>query len=65
MQAARELGWSITRLRSLIANGKIEPPEKDSSGDYVWSDDDLERARQAAAIDRRRKEHRPQAAQVA
>jgi hypothetical protein len=64
-QAARELGMTVTRLRSMIQNEKIEPPAKDTSGDFVWTAQDLERARQAALTDRRRREHRREAANVA
>jgi hypothetical protein len=44
-QAARELHTSYTRLMSLLRYGQIEPPAKDSSGDYVWTDADLAAAR--------------------
>jgi hypothetical protein len=54
--AARELGMTITRLRGMLETQKIAPPRKDSSGDYVWDDADLDRVRQAAAVDRRRKQ---------
>ncbi len=50
--AARELGITYHRLIGLIRFDKIEPPARDSSGDYVWTDDDLERAR--AALNARR-----------
>jgi hypothetical protein len=57
-EAARELGMTITRLKSFISNDKIAPPKKDCSGDFIWTDNDIERARQAAGIDRRLKAHR-------
>jgi hypothetical protein len=47
--AARTLGVSYHQLISLIRFGKIQPPERDSSGDYLWADSDLERAREAFA----------------
>jgi hypothetical protein len=45
--AARELGTTYHRLIGLLRFGKITPPGRDSSGDYVWSQRDLERARRA------------------
>jgi hypothetical protein len=53
--AARELGISYSRLCWLLRADKLTPPLKDSSGDYVWADKDVEAARRALAIDRRRK----------
>jgi len=47
--AARELGISYHQLIGLIRYDKITPPERDSSGDYLWLDADLERARAALA----------------
>jgi hypothetical protein len=43
--AARELGISYHQLVGLTRYGKITPPARDSSGDFVWGDADLERAR--------------------
>jgi hypothetical protein len=45
--AARELGVTYHRLIGLLRFDKIDPPARDSSGDYIWSDADLERARRA------------------
>ena len=53
--AARELGETYHRLMGLIRFNKIKPPERDSSGDYVWTDEDLARAREALQVGRRRK----------
>jgi hypothetical protein len=53
--AVRELGTTYHRLMGLIRFGKIEPPQRDSSGDYLWSDADLSRAREALKVDLRRK----------
>jgi hypothetical protein len=53
--AARELGTTYHRLIGLLRFNKIPPPSRDSSGDYLWTDADLDRARQTLAIDRRRK----------
>jgi hypothetical protein len=53
--AARAAGMGYDRLMGLIRSGRLDPPVKDSSGDYVWTPADLERARQAGKVDRRRK----------
>ncbi len=47
--AAVEIGTSPYRLQSLIRGGKLTPPQKDSSGDYLWGPEDLDRARAAIA----------------
>jgi hypothetical protein len=47
--AARQLGTTYHRVMGLIRFGKIPTPERDSSGDYLWTAEDLERARQALA----------------
>jgi hypothetical protein len=54
--AARELGVSYHRLINLVRFGKIVPPLRDTSGDYLWTDDDLGRARAALATVRRPKQ---------
>jgi hypothetical protein len=51
--AARELGIPYHRLIGLMRYGKIEPPERDSSGDYLWTDEDLARARHALTSNHR------------
>lgn len=61
--AALAIGATVAQLRGAISNGKLDPPEKDASGDYLWTDEDLDRARAALAVDRRRK--RPEAPAVA
>jgi hypothetical protein len=48
--AADQLGITYHRLIGLIRFRKIIRPERDSSGDYLWADADLERARQALAV---------------
>ena len=54
--AAAELGIRETHLNALVRSGKLGPPsERDSSGHYLWSDEDLEAARAALRTDRRRK----------
>jgi predicted site-specific integrase-resolvase len=45
---ARALGVSYHRLFNLVHEGKIKP-RKDSSGDYVWSKDEVKQARVALA----------------
>jgi DNA-binding transcriptional MerR regulator len=47
------IGITYHRLFELIRSNKIPPPQKDSSGDYVWCEQDIERARQALAARRR------------
>lgn len=44
--AARELGISYHRLFGMLRSAKLTPPQKDSSGDYIWTEDDMEAARQ-------------------
>ena len=53
--AADELGVNYYRLIGLLRGRKIPPPSRDSSGDYLWTDADLDRARQALATMRQRK----------
>jgi hypothetical protein len=55
--AARELGTTYHRLIGLIRFNKIDPiPARDTSGDFIWGDEDMDRARQALAAARRGKE---------
>jgi hypothetical protein len=61
--AARELGVTVYRLHSLIRGGKLPPPQKDTSGDFIWTDADLDRALQALTLDRRRRHAVPAAAE--
>lgn len=56
--AADLLGVSYARLVGLLRARKIRPPAKDSSGDYLWAPPDLDAARDALQIDRRRREVR-------
>ena len=53
--AADQLGVPPYRLTNMIRYRRIPMPAKDSSGDYIWLPEDLERARQALAAGRRRK----------
>lgn len=56
--AAEELGISYYQLISLLRSKKLPPPQKDSSGDYIWADADIDAAREALRIDYRRKGNR-------
>jgi hypothetical protein len=51
--AARHLGVTYHTLIGLLRFNKIDPPQRDSSGDYLWSPADLDRARAALAARRR------------
>lgn len=53
---ARLLGVSYHRLFDLLRSGQLAPPEKDSSGDYLWVIEDIDRARAALAARARRRE---------
>jgi hypothetical protein len=44
---ARELGVNYYRLLYLVNTGKIPPPRKDDSGDFVWGRGDIARAKEA------------------
>src|SRR5262249_27563643 len=44
---ARELGITYARLCSLLRTGRLAPPEKNTAGDYLWFDEDVQRARAA------------------
>jgi hypothetical protein len=46
---ADQLGISYYNLFELIRSKHLTPPDKDSSGDYVWTPADVERARAALA----------------
>jgi hypothetical protein len=53
--AAREVGTTYVGLFNLIRHGKIAAPEKDSSGDYIWTEQNLAAARQALEARRQRR----------
>jgi hypothetical protein len=53
--AARALGINKPHLLNLVDSGRCPPPRKDSSGHYLWTEQDLENARAALTVDRRRK----------
>jgi DNA-binding transcriptional MerR regulator len=50
--AAARLGVPYYTLHNLIRSGKVPPPQRDTSGDFVWTERDLARARRA--LSRRR-----------
>ncbi len=51
--AARALGVTYHVLRGLLRFDKLNPlPQRDSSGDYLWFPEDMQRARQALARQR-------------
>jgi hypothetical protein len=52
--AARRLNVPYTQLMSLLRHGKITPPQKDTSGDYLWTEEDLAAVRTALAKARRK-----------
>lgn len=51
--AVEEAGTTYTKAMSLIRTRKMAPPAKDSSGDFIWGDEDVERLRQALLSVRR------------
>ncbi len=55
---ADQLGISYYNLFELIRSKRLQPPAKDSSGDYVWTPADVERARAVLAARAQRKEGR-------
>lgn len=63
--AAIELGISYHQLINLLRYRKITPPQKDTSGDYLWSDDDLAAARLALMLSERRRSIMPSQEPVA
>jgi hypothetical protein len=52
---ARLLDVPYSRLFDLLRSRQLAAPQKDSSGDYIWTDEDIERARAALAQRQRRK----------
>jgi hypothetical protein len=52
--AAQLIGCTLPALRSAIACGKLAPPGKDESGDFLWQAEDIERAKRILAIDLRK-----------
>jgi hypothetical protein len=48
-RAAREVGIKYFRLIALMRTGRLEPPARDDSGDYVWTEADMKRLRAVLA----------------
>jgi hypothetical protein len=55
---AGRLGRDAKFLDSLLRSGRMPLPAKDSSGQFVWSEEDIANAIAAMKVDRRRKGHR-------
>jgi hypothetical protein len=53
---AEALGVPYYRLFELLRSKKLAPPPKDSSGDYCWRPQDIERARRALKAGRQRRQ---------
>jgi hypothetical protein len=53
--AARQLGKPYWVVYAMVRSGRIPAPPKDSSGDYVWTAADIERARAALAAGPRKR----------
>jgi hypothetical protein len=51
--AARTLGIRYHVLYALVRDGVVAEPPRDTSGDFVWREEDVEAARQALAARRR------------
>jgi hypothetical protein len=47
--AAKEVGLKYHQLIGLLRYGHIDPPQRDSSGDFIWTDEDMARVRAALA----------------
>jgi hypothetical protein len=61
----RLLGRTYHEVIGLVRFDKIPAPSKDTSGDYVWTLADIDRARQALAGGRRRVARQEETAAVA
>ncbi len=61
-QVTTLLRTNYLALAYLIRRGTIPPPTKDASGDYVWGQDDIERARAALRDIRERRQRRQEPA---
>jgi hypothetical protein len=58
-QVAKRLGVSYGIVIRLVQEEKIQRPARDSSGDYAWSDDDVQAAR--AVLEQREQRRRAKA----
>jgi hypothetical protein len=52
-QLCESLNISHDAIMNALRRRKIQPPQKDCSGDYVWSPAEVEAARLALSVDRR------------
>ena len=43
-EVARLLGVSVSLLTKAVWDGRVDPPQKSPSGNYLWSEADIERA---------------------
>jgi hypothetical protein len=53
-EVCRLVGIPYSLLISLLRHGKLAPLAKDSSGDFVWCDDDIVRLWKAVTHSRRK-----------
>jgi hypothetical protein len=56
MGVARLLGVPYHVVITLVRSSKIPAPEKDEAGDFQWTEQDIERARQVIAARRKKRE---------
>jgi len=47
------LGTTYNKLTTALCGGKLPPPRKDCSGDFDWTQKDIEALRKALSVDRR------------
>jgi hypothetical protein len=50
------LNVRYSHLTCMLRDGRLAPPAKDESGDFVWLDSDIQRAREALAMPRRKRQ---------
>jgi hypothetical protein len=54
-EAAALAGCTINQLHEALRQNKMARPQRDVTGRYVWCAEDVQRLREAVAVDRRRK----------
>jgi hypothetical protein len=52
-EVCERLGITYYQVMAVFRARKMQRPPQDSSGDYVWSESDIETLRAALALDRR------------
>jgi hypothetical protein len=63
---AAMLGVTPDRLNGQIRQGRLKPaPAKDTSGDYIWTDEDIANAKTALTTPKRRPAKLPKATAAA